>query len=196
MSRPSRYGIANRFPWKRSVIHVSGFSLVEIMISTLLFAMVSAGSLGMFSITTRQAAITSRLQEEEFAIRLDMANIQNMNDRFTCASGSCLIDNVGDAPGQAEYYPSSSTAKTKFDFLCRQAALLVVPDSSYGTGLIALIQATSATTQMQNLGISRTVQSDSTSPLSHRYSVTWFASDQTLLRQITLVPTAAAWCPG
>jgi type II secretory pathway component PulJ len=71
------------------------------MISTVILAMVSAGSLGMFTVTTRQTTISRLLQEEEFAIRMDLASIQNMNDRFTCYSGTCQIDTVGAAPGQA-----------------------------------------------------------------------------------------------
>ena len=173
----------------------AGFSLVEIMISTVIFAMVSAGSLGLFSITTRQSAISSSLQEEEFAIRLDMASIQNMNDRFTCYSGTCQIDRDGAAPGQNEYYPDDAAALVKFKALCASSSLLVVPSSSYGSGLVSLINDSSPPGQMVSLGIRRTVRVDTTSPSASRYSVTWTGSDGSLVRQITLTPTAAAWCP-
>jgi type II secretory pathway pseudopilin PulG len=173
----------------------AGFSFVEILISTLIFAMVSAGSLGLFSITTRQATVSRLLQEEEFAIRLDMANIQNMNDRFTCYSGTCQIDTVGAAPGQAEYFPDNAMALVKFNDLCNNSALLVVPSISYGSGLVTLINATARPTELVSLGITRTVTVDSTSPTANRYSVTWNSSDGSLLRQINLTPTAAAWCP-
>lgn len=164
------------------------------MISTLIFAMVTAGSLGMFTITTRQSAVTRLLQEEEFAVRLDLANIQNTNDRFTCFSGSCQIDRSGAAPGQSEYYPNDASAKAKFDYLCANSALLTVPDSSYGKGLIALINETTPPTEVQSLGITRTVSADTTSPQSFRYTVSWIGADGSLLRQISLTPTAAAWC--
>jgi len=88
------------------------------MIATVIFAMVSAGSLGLFSVTTRQSKVSRQLQEEEFAIRLDLASIQNMNDRFTCYSGTCQIDTVGAAPGQAEYFPDNPSALVKFNDLC------------------------------------------------------------------------------
>lgn len=173
----------------------AGFSLVEIMISTVIFAMVSAGSLGMFTITNRQATKSRLLQEEEFAIRMDLASIQNMNDRFTCYSGTCQIDSVGAAPGQAEYYPDNAAALVKFNDLCTNSALLVVPTSTYGDGLVTLINAKPLSTEMVSLGISRTVTVDSTTPTASRYSVTWAGSDGSVLRQIHLTPTAAAWCP-
>jgi prepilin-type N-terminal cleavage/methylation domain-containing protein len=171
----------------------AGFSLVELMISTLIFAMVTAGSLGMFTITTRQATLTRRLQEEEFAIRMDQATIQSMNDRFTCASGSCQIS--GSPPGQNDYFPSSTAAVTKFTTLCSNGQLTAVPDASYGSGLVSLINATNRTAAMQSLGITRSVSADATSPAAHRYTVSWTGSDGTVLRQISLVPTTAAWCP-
>ena len=174
---------------------MGGFSLVEIMIATVIFAMVSAGSLGLFSVTTRQSKISRQLQEEEFAIRLDLASIQNMNDRFTCYSGTCQIDTVGAAPGQAEYYPDNASALVKFNYLCSNNALLVVPSSTYGSGLVALINATARPTELVSLGITRTVTVDSTSPTASRYSVSWTGSDGSLLRQMSLTPTAAAWCP-
>lgn len=171
----------------------AGFSLVELMISTLIFAMVTAGSLGMFTITTRQATLTRRLQEEEFAIRMDLATIMSMNDRFSCASGTCQISSA--SPGQNDYYPSSNAAETKFTTLCSNGQLTVVPNSTFGTGLVSLINATNRTSAMQSLGISRSAGADTTSPAAHRYTVTWSGSDGSVLRQISLVPTTAAWCP-
>lgn len=170
---------------------------MEVLISTVIFAIVTAGSLGMFTISTRQANLTRQLQEEEFAIRLDLATIQAINDRFTCASGICQLDTVGAPPGQSEYFPLTAAAQTSFATLCSQGALTVVPSSSYGSGLLSLIStnATAASTAMQRLGIIRRLSADSTSPTAHRYTVTWSGSDGSLLRQISLVPTTAAWCP-
>jgi prepilin-type N-terminal cleavage/methylation domain-containing protein len=186
---------ATQHPSFQPGVAQAGFSLIELMIATLIFAMVTAGSLGMFTITTRQANLTRKLQEEEFAIRMDLATIQAMNDRFTCASGSCQIDNQGAPPGQAEYYPSTSSATTQFNTLCSNGALTVVPNNSYGTGLVTLINATARTSQMVSLGINRSANADTTSTKAHRYTVTWTGSDGSMLRQISLVPTTAAWCP-
>mgnify|MGYP006275240291 CR=1 FL=1 len=165
------------------------------MISTVIFAIVTAGSLGLFAVSTRQANLTRKLQEEEFAIRMDLATIQAINDRFTCASGTCSIDNDGPPPGQSDYYPSSAAAQTRFATLCSQGAFTVVPSSSYGSGVVTLINATNTPTSMQDLGLTRSVSADSTSPTSHRYTVTWKGSDGSVLRQISLSPTTAAWCP-
>ena len=195
MTRAKPAPVARLLSARRGSHYEAGFSLVEIMISTVILAMVSAGSLGMFTVTTRQATISRLLQEEEFAIRMDLASIQNMNDRFTCYSGTCQIDTVGAAPGQAEYYPDNALALVKFNDLCSSSALLVVPSASYGSGLVTLINATARPTELVSLGITRTVTVDATSPTASRYTVTWNSSDGSLLRQINLTPTAAAWCP-
>lgn len=179
----------------------AGFSLVELMVSMVLFAIVSAGSLGLFTIATRQANLTRQLQEEEFAIRLDLATIQALNDRYTCASGTCLIDSDGEPPGQNEYYPSNSTDQTTFASLCSSGGLAGKTTAASGTtpssatGLVGLINATNTPTAFTNLGISRTTLEDSSSPSANRYTVTWKGSDGSVLRQISLTPTTAAWCP-
>lgn len=173
----------------------AGLSLVELMISSVIFAIVTAGSLGMFTISTRQASLTRQLQEEEFAIRLDLARIQAMNDRFTCASGSCRIDDDGAPPGQAEYSPSSGTDRSTFASLCSNGQLTVDGQGASGRGLVTLINNTARPAALQSLAISRTASPDTTSPTAHRYTVTWTGSDGSMLRQISLTPTAAAWCP-
>ncbi len=182
----------------------AGFSLVELMVSMVLFAIVSAGSLGLFTIATRQANLTRQLQEEEFAIRLDLATIQALNDRYTCASGTCLIDSNGEPPGQNEYYPSTTTHQANFASLCSSGGLAGTTTSTTSaigtvntsaTGLVGLINATTPPPAFTNLGISRTTLEDSGSPSANRYTVTWKGSDGSVLRQISLTPTTAAWCP-
>ncbi|MFM7268432.1 MAG: type II secretion system protein J [Cyanobium sp.] len=174
----------------------AGFSLVELMVSMVLFSIVSAGSLGLFTISTRQANLTRQLQEEEFAIRLDLATIQALNDRYTCASGTCLIDSNGEPPGQNDYYPTTTANQSSFASLCSSGGLAGKTTSpTSASGLVGLINATTPPTAFTNLGISRTTLEDGSSPNANRYTVTWKGSDGSVLRQISLTPTTAAWCP-
>ncbi|MCS5692890.1 hypothetical protein NZK33_12985 [Cyanobium sp. FGCU-6] len=173
----------------------AGYSLTELLVSAMLFAIIGTGSVTLFSLTVRQQTRTEGVQAEQFAISIDEANLQRMNDRFTCQSGTCVIK-TGTAPNQNQYYPLvGSAAETTFLGLCRpasgSAAALADP-------LVTLINAVPATAQMAQLGISRQAVREAETigqPFSHRYTITWRSSDNTILRQNTLVPTTAGWCP-
>jgi type II secretory pathway pseudopilin PulG len=173
----------------------AGYSLVELLVSALLFAIIGTGSVTLFSLTVRQQTRTEGLQAEQFAISIDEANLQRMNDRFTCQSGTCVIK-TGTAPNQNEYYPLvGSAAEATFLALCS-------PTSSGAPALadplVALINAAPPTVQMARLGISRQAVREAETvaqPFAHRYTITWRSRDDTILRQNTLVPTTAGWCP-
>lgn len=173
----------------------AGYSLVELLISALLFAIIGAGSVTLFSLTVRQQARTEGMQAEQFAIGIDEANLQRMNDRFTCQSGTCLIK-TGAPPNQNEYYPAvGSAAETLFLGLCKPATIGV---KALADDLVTLINATTRTPQMVQLGITRSAVREAETvgqPFAHRYTVTWRSPQNTILRQITLAPTAAGWCP-
>jgi type II secretory pathway pseudopilin PulG len=165
----------------------AGYSLVELLVSALLFAIIGTGSVTLFSLTVRQQTRTEGLQAEQFAISIDEANLQRMNDRFTCQSGTCVIK-TGTAPNQNEYYPLvGSAAEATFLALCS-------PTSSGAPALadplVALINAVPPISR-QAVREAETVAQ----PFAHRYTITWRSRDDTILRQNTLVPTTAGWCP-
>lgn len=173
--------------WSLRSCQTPGFSLVELLVSSVIFLMMAAGTLVLLAITNEQTTQSQMAQEQQYAISIDLSRIQSINDRYTCASGSCSLDNLGAPPTKDEYYPSSSSAQTSFQTLCVNGNLV--------DDLISLINAEPLTSQMQSLGISRSVSKDTvTSPASHRYTVTWSISGHRI-RQLTLVPTTAGWCP-
>ena len=190
MNRPSR-----QLGPRRRLRPSAGYSLVELLISALLFAIIGTGSVTLFSLTVRQQARTEGMQAEQFAISIDEANLQRMNDRFTCQSGTCLIK-TGTAPNQNEYYPVvGSAAETVFLGLCKPASISA---KALSDDLVTLINATNRTAQMQQLGITRLAVREAETvgqPFAHRYTITWRSADNAILRQITLAPTAAGWCP-
>lgn len=181
----------------RSRQAAAGFSLVELIVSSALFLVMATGALALFAITNRQTIQSQTIQEQQFAIGVDLATIQRMNDRYTCASGTCTVNESGGAPGENDYFPTDASAQATFLALCQPSPSAVNPPT-LSDALIALIVARPATAEMQQLGISRTVLKDNEStaaPLAHRYTVTWLSNQQAVLRQVTLTPTAAAWCP-
>jgi len=190
VTRPSRW-----VPPAARQRRAAGYSLTELLVSALLFAMIGVGSVTLFSLTVRQQSRTEGMQAEQFAISIDEANLQRMNDRFTCQSGTCLIK-TGSAPNQNEYYPVvGSAAETTFLGLCKPASSSA---TALAAPLVTLINASARTTQMTQLGITRQAVREAETigqPFAHRYTITWRSLENTILRQLTLAPTAAGWCP-
>ena len=164
----------------------AGFSLVEIIVATGLLVVVATGSAMLFILSNRQAVASRGRQEQQSAISDDIATIQRLNDRYSCTSGTCAV--YASDPGEDYYYPSGSGANSSFDTLCRNGGLL--------TNLITAINSTATPSNFSALGITRqTPVIDSEDLSTHRYTITWVNSSSRALRQITLVPTVANWCP-
>jgi len=182
-SRLSRRGVSS-----------SGYSLVEIIIATLVFVIAGAGAVSLFTLVTRQSSMTQSQQEEQFATAIDEGAIIRLNDRYTCASGTCTAGTSTSSPGENGYYPDQLAAVNSFKSLCNAATST---DRSLVDDLVAQIQSLPVTSQMARLGVIRQVneESETVAPLAHRYRVAWISRDGEILRQITLTPTAAAWCP-
>jgi type II secretory pathway pseudopilin PulG len=172
----------------------SGYSLVEIIIATLVFVVAGAGAVSLFTLVTRQASMTQSQQEEQFATAIDEGAILRLNDRYSCASGACTVGTSTVSPGENGYYPDQLAAVNSFKALCNA---LTSANRSLVDDLVTQIQSLPVTTQMTRLGVSRQVNEEleTVAPLAHRYRVAWISRDGEVLRQITLTPTAAAWCP-
>ena len=167
----------------------SAYTLVELVLATLLFVIAGVGSVTLFTLTIRQVLDTQDLQEEQFAIAADQADILRLNDRYSCASGACTAStSATNPPGESEYIPNDQVGQNTFYGWCNQGSLV--------DPLVSQLQALALSAQMVSLGISRAVEKENSGvPSAHRYSVTWRSRDNAILRQITLSPTIAAWCP-
>lgn len=173
---------------KRSV--QGGFSLVEMMVAAVLMLIATAGSVVLFNYSISQNRSSRGKQEEQSAISEDLANIQTMNDRYTCSTpSSCSV--TSSDPGENSYYASGTTPSTgtgSFDEACQNGNLI--------NNLITAINNKATPTAFTRLGITRTVAKTTNSAADYlRYTVTWTSSTNARLRQITLVPTASGWCP-
>lgn len=177
-------------------VNTSGFSLIEIVIAVALLMIVTTGSVLMFNITIRQNNQSKGKQEEQSAISGDLAAIQTLNDRYSCTAASassagCSVS--GSDPNEDGYYANvtaPTAASDSFDLACRNGSLI--------TSLISSVNELAVPAAFTRLGITRsaaaTTVENNRSPL--RYTVTWTKdSGSVQLRQITLVPTVANWCP-
>lgn len=165
----------------------AGFTLVEVLVAIVVVAIGVTGLATLTSITSSSQVALKSANSRGDAVAADIAEIQRINDRFTCASGTCLISS-GDV-NQNGYFPSSSSAQTTFRVRCAYQS-----NSDLVTTLAGLIPAnSSASTRLADSGVTRSIDTANQGN-AHRYTVTYTAGGQTLAT-LTLVPTTAAWCP-
>lgn len=171
---------------RRTTQQAGGFSLVEMMMAAVLMVIATIGTVGMFNYGISQNSSSRGKQEEQSAISEDVADIQRINDRYTCSNQTCTV--ASSDPGENGYYPTGSSPSSPFNTACLDGTLL--------DNLIATITTTATPTAFSNLGITRSVSANiSSDGRYNRYTVTWRTTAGTRLRQITLVPTVAGWCP-
>lgn len=164
-----------------------GFTLAEVLVAVVVVAI---GVTGLVTITNTTSSSQVALKSAEGradAVAADIAELQRINDRFTCASGTCLIS--GSDVNQNGYFPSGSSAQTSFKGRCAYQS-----NSDLVTPLAALIPTNSnASSALSASGVTRSIDTANQGN-AHLYTVTYAAGGQTLATR-TLVPTTAAWCP-
>jgi len=164
-----------------------GFSLVEMMIAAVLMVIATIGTVSLFNYGISQNSSSRGKQEEQSAISEDVADIQRINDRYTCSNEQACAVSSSD-PGENSYYPTGPNPSSPFNAACLDGTLL--------NNLISTITTTATPSAFTRLGITRSVSTSASSDGRYnRYTVTWRNRAGTRLRQITLVPTVAGWCP-
>lgn len=186
----------------------SGFSLVEVMVSTVILSAAVIGSVILYNLTTRNARLAENKQAELSVISQDVAQVFRVNDQFVCTTatscgctgGSCASSDV--YPGEGGYIPNGFVSSTN-DQSVQTAIQQICSSTTNGFGkrvADAINSSLPAPPEFNQLGIERKAEpnrmdSDATSPVQ-LYTVTWRrTSSNTILRQLTLAPTIAAWCP-
>ncbi|MFM7314638.1 MAG: PilW family protein [Cyanobium sp.] len=202
----------------------SGFTLVELLIAAVVMLLSTIGGATMFNHSTRQGVEINRRLRQQFAISNDLAAIHEMNERYKCnviADGCQAVrespvgGQLPSPPNQNQYVPDDgpedpsggkdqpvtgidrilTPVDKSFRQLCAQGLLY---------RLLPELSALNPDHDLVDVGVTRTVSLDPASSAPgaatdsippHRYRVDWKDRDGTLLRQVQLVPTVAAWCP-
>lgn len=167
----------------------SGFTLVELLVAAVVMMLASIGGSALFNAATRQVNTIHQALTQQFSISNDLATVLELNDRYSCASGTCSADLSGDPPNQNNYVPDDpdDPAHTPtFRQLCA---------AGLANGLVTQVNATAVEAGPNVTRMASLQPAGSTSSATpHRYQVRWSSNGRTL-RQVELIPTVAAWCP-
>jgi prepilin-type N-terminal cleavage/methylation domain-containing protein len=174
-----------------------GFSLVELLVSSVIIAILGAGVAAVLSSGNSAFVRTRETNLLEQTIDTDLAQIKDVAFRMTCCSGSCTTEtglstpcstnpDTGSFynPGQQNYYFPDPTLDTN------QTAINSFITSCDSGSLVNSLTSLVDTSGLPG-GITRDF--DESQASSHRLTVTY--SDGSQSRAYTLVPTVAAWCP-
>jgi hypothetical protein len=159
------------------------------MLAAVLMVIAAVGSAILFTLSNQQTLTSRGKQEQQSAISDDLAAILELNDRYSCSNGADACAVATSDPGEDGYYPQTSAPDDNFDIaLCANGGLL--------NNLISAITDQAAPASFASLGVQRKEPViDTTDLASNRYSITWVDAGGRRLRQVTLVPTVAHWCP-
>lgn len=172
-------------------------TLVELLVGSVILAFVIAGTARVFILNTVQSESTRLRYELQARIDRDMALVRRMNDRYTCASGTCTSQLSSD-PSKDQYLPTFSMPMT----ISQTAIVNNFEARCYydnGTDLVSPLVAELNNTSLLPVptGLRRVAEASSATQQGvHRYSITYSRLDTSeVLRKVILVPTTAGWCP-
>lgn len=178
----------------------SGFNLVEILIASVILLISLVGAVEISGRSGMLGFLAGQRYEREAAIDEDLAIIQRMNDRFTCVSGICRVlpDDEGDMD-KNDYFPNPIGTDADGDGVAdaQESAVENVQNRCRHTGGLDLVTPlkTLLDALPQPAGLRRTITVDQPTG-AHRYTVTYTdTATNEVMRQMSLVPTAVAWCP-
>ncbi len=186
-------------------VETTGFTLVELLISSVLLVVALTGTSVLFMESNRSSAAASSRYNQQALVDTDLARVRRLNDRYTCVSGTCTSLGTVEL-GKNDFFPTptstaldgNSAAGDAFEALCNSTSLI--------SPLVREIGATPAV--LTAAGITYAIDTDNQGQQTisefginvvrnlHRYTITYSdGSSGELLRRVTLVPTTVSWCP-
>lgn len=162
------------------------------MVASVLLVLSLTGTSILFIESNRSSAAATLRYRQQALVDTDLARVRRLNDRYTCASGTCTSLGTVE-PGKNDFFPAptstdadgNSAAGNTFEALCNSTGLI--------TQLVADIGPTPS--GLTSAGISYIVDPNNQGGV-HRYMITYSNSTSgEVLRRVMLVPTTVAWCP-
>lgn len=185
-----------------------GFTVVEVIIAAVILLVSLAAAVQISGRSGMIGVQVGQRYQKEAAIDSDLATIQRMNERFTCVTGTCSVRPDNEGPmDRNSYFPDPVGTDLDGDGVDdnREAAVENFQDRcSYAIGLdLASPLKVLLDTLPQLTGLQRTISVDvpprgnvNEPRGAHLYTVTYTdTATSEVVRQMSLVPAAVAWCP-
>lgn len=178
---------------RRQLAGGAGLSSVEVIVSAALFAIAVTALAGVFNSSLQAIKRVSSRDSTSAVINADLAKIQQLNDYYSCVSGSCAVTSLeASPPDQFQYAPSNAdaTAFSEFAALCQNSPV------NLSQALVEQIGPNSTlASEGSSIVITRTARLHPNNGSSlHLYIVEWTPS-QGAITQVTLSPAVSRWCP-
>lgn len=195
--------LLRRIPAPLLPLTADGFSLVEVMIATVLLAIVVGGTATILMTANRSSQRTGALAEASAAIDTNISMILKRAEEFTCCSGFCTADAATIAAagakcsgsyGDANYYfpdPDIATDLTNFLTRCKPTS---ASDGLVGPLIDSITSGANAIPAPA--GITRVINADpddGTDYTNHRILITYTGGG--INRAVKVTPSIGAWCP-
>ena len=166
----------------------AGFSLVEVMVASVIMVVATTVAVSLFNYTNLNAKRTEAKQDEQSAVSEDIAAVIRLNEQYRC-TGAATCASMNDYPNENEYITSNAS---DIQGICDEEG----GGSGFGSLLAAEVNSLALPAQATDLNITRTAaEATNQAAPEHLYTVTWQNSDGNQIRQLTLWPTIASWCP-
>ncbi len=94
-------------PPRRS--HDAGFSLVELMVASVLLVLALTGTSVLFVESNRSSAAAETRYRQQALVDTDLARVRRLNDRYTCSTGICT--SLGSVElGKNDFFPPPASS--------------------------------------------------------------------------------------
>ena len=180
--------ISTRLNAKKHRAGEAGFSLAEAIVSAGVLTVSSVALISVFTSSVESVKSISSRDTVSAAINADLAEIQRLNDYYTCFTGNCVVASFTQSPPTKYEYapPHNSAAYATFTSLCKNT-----PPANLSQGLVNELGA--STTITPNITRTASLHPNNGSN-GHLYIVEW-SPPQGPKTQIILSPTVSQWCP-
>ena len=88
-------------------VDAAGFTLVELLISSVLLVVALTGTSVLFMESNRSSAAASTRYNQQALVDTDLARVRRLNDRYTCVSGTCTSLGTVEL-GKNDFFPTPS----------------------------------------------------------------------------------------
>jgi prepilin-type N-terminal cleavage/methylation domain-containing protein len=169
-----------------------GFTLIEVLIGSIVFALAVAATFALFNLALGAIRKTEAQSTANAAIDADVSAIKQLAEQYnacTVGSGS-FVACTGQALGNSwYYYPQNSTNETAFRTACASGTASIHITNNLINAINSRSQPTGGVTR------ETAVRESGSDPKNHLILVRYVLASRNIDRLVKILPVVSAWCP-